>query len=141
MMSLTVAGVEVCPGKSVGLTCTVNDPSGGFGTTVWKGDNSVFDCDNGDLTLRHTIAMDTANCGQLAIGRIVAADGNNFMSVLTVIAPDVSGSVLPVQYIFPQLIPDPPVVVMEYNVTVTGECLIVAHAHVCIQVHVFVSVL
>ncbi len=99
----------------------------------------MFDCASEDLPLRHTIAMATDDCGQLAVGRIIAADGNNFTSVLTVTAPDMSGSVLPVQCTFPQPIPDPPVVVMEYNVTVTGKCLIVAHA--CIQVHVFVSVL
>ncbi len=134
----SVAGVEVCPGGSAELACTVTDISG-FGATVWNGSNSVFDCVMGELILRHTIVMDTDNCGQLAIGRIVAADGNNFTSVLTVTAPDMSGSVLPVQCTFPQPIPDPPVVVMEYNVTVTGKCLTVAHA--CIQVHVFVSVL
>ncbi len=91
MMSLTVAGVEVCPGGSVSLTCTVNDPSGGFGSTVWKGDSSVFDCASGDLPLRHAIAIDTNRCGPLAVGRIVAADGNNFTSILTVTAPDMSG--------------------------------------------------
>ncbi len=46
---------------------------------------------------------------------------------------------LPVQCTFPQTLPNPPVVVMEYSVTVTGKCLIAAHA--CIHVHVFVSVL
>ncbi len=99
----------------------------------------MFDCGSGDLTLRHPIAMDTDVCGPLAVGRIVAVDGNYFTSVVTVIAPDVGGSLLPVQCTFPQALPDPPVVVMEYNVTVTGECLIAAHAR--IQVHVFVSVL
>ncbi len=99
----------------------------------------MFDCASGVLPLSHTIAMDTDDCGQLAVGRIIAADGNNFTSVLTVTAPDVSGSLLPVQCTFPQPLPDPPVVVMEYSVTVTGECLIVAHAWT--QVHVYVSVL
>ncbi len=119
-MFFIVVGVDVCPGESVGLSCTVNDTSDGFGTTVWRGDSSVFDCASREITLRHTVAMDTADCGQ-TVGRIVAVDGNNFTSVLTVIAPDVSGSLLPVQCTFPQAIPDPPIVVMEYNVTVTGE--------------------
>ncbi len=138
MMSLTVAGVEVCPGESANLTCTVTDPTGGFANTVWRGDSSVFDCASGVLSLTHGVVMATDDCGPLAVGRIVAADGNNFMSVLTVTAPDVSGSLLPVQCTFPQPLPAPPVVVMEYSVTVTGECLIAAHT--CIHVHVFVSV-
>ncbi len=137
-MSLTDAGVEVHPGESANFTCTVTDTSGGFGNTVWRGDSSVFDCASGDIRLRHTVAMDTDICGQLTKGRIVSADGNKFTSVLTVTAPDMSGSVLSVQCTFPQPLPNPPVVVMEYNVTVTGKYLI---AKACIQVHVFVSVL
>ncbi len=99
----------------------------------------MFVCGDGDVTLGHGVAMDTSVCEPLAVGRTVAADGDNFTSVLTVTAPDVSGALLPVQCTSPQPLPDPPVVAMEYNVTVTGKCLIAAHT--CIQVHVFVSVL
>ncbi len=124
MMYGIAAGVEICPGGSAELTCTVTDISG-FGTTVWKGDSSVFDCGSGDVTLRHTIAMDTANCGQFAVGRIVTADSNNFTSTLTVTAPDMGGSSLLVQCTFPQPLPDPPVVIMEYNVNISGKLLLV----------------
>ncbi len=99
----------------------------------------MFVCASGNVRLLHTVAMATGDCGPLAVGRIVSADGNNFMSVLTVTAPDVhvSGSVLPVQCTFPQPLPDPPVVVMEYSVTVTGECLMWhthAYKYMCLSV-------
>ncbi len=97
----------------------------------------MFDCASGDITLLHTQAMDTDVCGK-TVGRIEAADGTNFTSVLTVTAPDMGGALLPVQCTFPQPLPNPPVVVMEYSVTVTGKCLI---ANACIHVHVFVNML
>ncbi len=119
-----VAGVEVCPGESANLTCTVTDTTGGFGSTIWKGDSSVFVCASGNVLLSHTIAMATGDCEPLASGRIVSADGKNFTSVLTVTAPDMGGSSLPVQCTFPQPLPAPPVVVMEYNVNITGKLLL-----------------
>ncbi len=91
----------------------------------------MFDCASREITLRHTVPMDTDDCGQLAEGRIVAVDGNNFTSALTVTAPDVSGSSLLVQCTFPQPLGMPAVVFMEYNVTVTGECLVVAYMYMC----------
>ncbi len=93
----------------------------------------MFVCASGNIQLLHATTMATGDCEPLASGQTVAADGNNFTSVLTVTAPDVSGALLPVQCTSPQPLPDPPVVFMEYNVTVTGECLI---ANMHIQVHV-----
>lgn len=113
--------MDVCPGASTNVACTVNDISGGFANTVWKGDSSLFTCDDHELTLRHTIANDTDECG-LVSAQIRLQDGNNFTSFLMVnTTADLSGAVLPVQCTFPQPDPNPTIVVMEYSVSVTGE--------------------
>ena len=90
----------VCPNEPTTFTCTVTDDLG-TQNSIWKGDNSVFNCSDQFIALTHFVTNDADDCGA-ASAQLEPRDGNNYTSVLTIVPTlEMDGSII--QCAFPLL--------------------------------------